>query len=163
MADVTVEVGDDTVVIETPDSTVSVDVAATSVDVSADTAEVFIDIADAPVVDVEIAQAQVEVYHSAPVIEVDVAGQPGPVGPEGDKGDQGIQGPPGPGGLASQYVHHQAVLSPTWIVTHNLGKHPEITCEDGAGSVIFGSITYIDDNTALIGFAFSITGRANCT
>jgi len=162
MADVTVEVGDDTVVVEVPTHVVDVAVNEVTVDVTVENTGVQVDIVT-PTVEVTVPTNTVDVYTSSPVVEVDVVGVEGKPGPQGNPGPQGIQGPSGPGGLASQYIHQQSVLSPTWLVQHNLGKHPEITCEDGAGSVIVGSILYLDNNSALIGFAFSITGRANCT
>ena len=162
MADVTVEVGDDTVVIETPTNVVDVTVAEVGVDVTVATSDVHVDVA-ANTVLVTAPTNNVAIYASSPVVDVDVVGVEGKPGPQGNPGPQGIQGPSGPGGLASQYIHQQSVLSPSWMVQHNLGKHPEITCEDGAGSVIVGSILYLDNNSALIGFAYSITGRANCT
>jgi len=77
--------------------------------------------------------------------------------PRGDKGSQGDPGPiPG-------YIHHQSTLSQAWTVRHGLGKHPSVSAEDGAGTVIYGGIEYYDDNVLTISFALTITGRANCT
>jgi hypothetical protein len=162
MADVTVDVGGDSVVVEVPTHVVDLTVAEVSVEVSVENVSLAVDV-QTPNVLVTVPHQQVEVYTSSPVVDVDVVGVEGKPGPEGDPGPRGLPGPPGPGGLASQYIHQQTMLSPSWVVQHNLGKHPEITCEDGGGSVIVGSILYLDDNTALIGFAFSVTGRANCT
>lgn len=55
------------------------------------------------------------------------------------------------------------MLDVLWTVNHNMGKHPEVTCEDSAGSIIFGSVHYVDNNTLTVEFAYAITGRANCT
>lgn len=107
--------------------------------------------------------AEVEVEVVQVSVDVQIAGPPGPPGGPGPPGEEGPQGPPGAGGGAlSRYVHIQSVMSPTWIVQHNLQTHPVVSCEDAAGNVINGSVTYLDDSTLTVGFAFSITGRANC-
>lgn len=83
-------------------------------------------------------------------------GIPGPTGPTGPPG------PPGSGGDAS-YVHHQSMLSSRWVVQHNLGKHPAVTAEDAAGAVLYGSVIHLSNDLLTIDFAFTITGRANCS
>lgn len=73
-----------------------------------------------------------------------------------------VAGPPGTGGGApTRYVHTQALLASTWTVTHNLGAHPAVSLEDAAGSVIYGSIKYLDDNTLTVSFRSTCTGRAS--
>lgn len=61
------------------------------------------------------------------------------------------------------YTHTQGILSTVWNIRHNLGKHPIVTVEDAGGSVVYGSVTYVDNNVLLITFAFSATGHAHCT
>jgi hypothetical protein len=68
----------------------------------------------------------------------------------------------GTGSGAVRYTHLQSVMSPTWIVEHGLGCHPQVSVEDNAGNQMHGSVTYLDNATLVIGFAYAITGRANC-
>jgi hypothetical protein len=44
-----------------------------------------------------------------------------------------------------------------------MGAHPAVFIEDAGGTLIFGSVTYVDDNQLTISFTHSATGRANCT
>lgn len=66
-----------------------------------------------------------------------------------------------PGGPV-RYVHDQVVPAKVWTVPHSLGCHPAVTVEDGGGSIVVGSVTYIDNNSLTVGFAFTLTGRVNC-
>jgi len=80
---------------------------------------------------------------------------------------QGPQGPPGPaggstGGAATRYVHTQSVPAKTWVVTHNLGCHPAVDCEDAVGNVILGAVRYLDMNNLTVDFHMFITGIVNC-
>jgi hypothetical protein len=155
---------------------IEVEVTQVAVDVDLPQAAVDVDVV-APVVDVDVTQPTIEVDASTIAVDVDLAtldidatGPPtvnvdvlwsGPPGPAGPPGPQGDEGPPGIGFL-SRYTHTQAMMSPSWIVQHNLGCHPTVVAEDGAGHTITGSVTYIDNDTLVIGFAYSITGKANC-
>lgn len=79
---------------------------------------------------------------------------------------QGPPGPPGPPGLpgtGGQYIHTQAVLAKTWLVTHSMNKHPVVSIEDPGGTIVYGSIYYIDNNSLSINFAFTTVGQATCT
>jgi hypothetical protein len=71
----------------------------------------------------------------------------------------------GPAGSAggARYIHIQSVLSKQWQVQHNMGAHPAVFIEDAGGSIIFGTVTYVDDNLLTIAFTYSATGRVNCT
>lgn len=61
------------------------------------------------------------------------------------------------------YTFTQGVLSKVWSIRHNLNKHPVIIVEDGGGSIIQGSVYYVDENQVTITFAFSATGHAHFT
>lgn len=75
-----------------------------------------------------------------------------------------LRGPQGPPGTAQpMYVHIQSTLAKVWTVAHNLNKHPSVQAEDGAGTLIFGTVQHLSDSTLTITFAVSMTGRANCT
>lgn len=108
----------------------------------------------------------VEVEPSAP-IEVIVTpantkgdpGEMGPPGPEGPQGEQGPEGPPSTGDDA-YYVHPQDIAAATWIVTHNLGKHPSVTVVDTSENVVIGDIYYIDSNSLTLSFSAAFSGSA---
>jgi len=104
----------------------------------------------------QVDPADIAVSITPITVEVSISGSPGPAGPPST-----VPGPPGPGG-GQRYTHTQAMLSPTWIVQHDLNCHPVVTAEDGVGNVITGTVTYLDNNVLTVGFAYSITGRANC-
>jgi len=93
-------------------------------------------------------------------VDVEVVGGQGPVGPVGPEGPRGPKGDPG---SSFVHVHYQAVLSTLWFIQHNLGKHPTVFVEDGGGTQIYGTVTYLDDNSLTVAFQFSATGRANCS
>lgn len=48
----------------------------------------------------------------------------------------------------------------TWEITHNLGRYPNVTVLDSAGSQFFGAVTYVDINKLTISFAYAISGTA---
>ena len=45
------------------------------------------------------------------------------------------------------YLFTQSIPSDTWVIEHNLGKYPNVTIIDSAGTVVEGSVRYIDENT----------------
>lgn len=61
-------------------------------------------------------------------------------------------------GVAKQY--HIAVASSVWTFNHNLGFNPNITTTDDNGQEIFGSVTYINQNTISVTFSSPVTGWA---
>jgi len=70
----------------------------------------------------------------------------------------GIQGPPGSGD--KQYTHIQSAPSNQWTALHNLGKKPAVVVVDSADEVVYGEITYVDDNTVTLTFVGAFSGRA---
>lgn len=78
-------------------------------------------------------------------------------------GPAGPPGPPGMPGTGSQYIHIQGSLSDNWLITHSMNKHPVVTIEDNGGTVMYGSIYYIDNNNLSISFGSTAVGKANCT
>ena len=112
--------------------------------------------------DIEVVEAGTEVV----VVIEDSAGtpgEPGEPGKPGEPGAPGAPGPPGPPSGAISYIHIQAMLSKVWTVNHNLNKHPAVDVEDPTGTAFQGSLYYVDNNTLTITFAYTATGRANCT
>ena len=60
------------------------------------------------------------------------------------------------------YTHTQASASEVWEITHNLGKHPAVTCADTAGTEIIGEIQYTTVNTLTVTFSARNAGKAYC-
>lgn len=137
------------------------------VEIEIDVTQVNVDVDVAPSIDVEVLVSKVEIKSAPPPpinVDVELVGSPGKSGKDGAPGPMGPSGPQGPPGIGalSRYTHNQFVMSPTWIVEHNLGCHPTVITEDAVGNVIYGSIVYIDNNMLTVGFAYSITGWATC-
>ena len=114
--------------------------------------DVFIDIVKGSVT---VEQSDLDVIVDKPITGIEI-GVPGPQGPRGPQGEQGIEGPIGPPGGGS-YVHIQSTLETVWTVQHNMGRHPSISVEDGAGSLMMGSVQHIDDNMLTVTFAVALT------
>lgn len=60
----------------------------------------------------------------------------------------------------SSYIHIQSVPASTWNVNHNLGVRANITVVDSSENQVEGDITYQDDNTIIIEFSGSFSGKA---
>jgi len=58
------------------------------------------------------------------------------------------------------YTYEQAVASAVWNVTHNLSKFPSVSVVDTGGTLVEGEIQYVDENSAIIIFSSSFTGKA---
>lgn len=58
------------------------------------------------------------------------------------------------------YTHNQMQASDFWEINHNLNKKPSVTVVDSGGSVVMGEVTYIDDNSLAVGFAYPFSGKA---
>jgi len=64
------------------------------------------------------------------------------------------------GGGDKNYVHIQDTAAAVWTASHNLGKKPSVMVVDSADEVVYGEITYIDDNTVTLTFVGAFSGRA---
>jgi Ca2+-binding EF-hand superfamily protein len=63
--------------------------------------------------------------------------------------------------ITSRYTYNQPTAMSDWIVTHNLGRFPSgVTVVDSAGSVIEGSIQFINNNSIKISFNYAFSGIA---
>lgn len=58
------------------------------------------------------------------------------------------------------YIHDQFNPSSIWIIKHDLNKKPSITITDTAGSIVEGSVTYINNNEVRLYFNFPFSGYA---
>lgn len=63
--------------------------------------------------------------------------------------------------ITSRYTYNQSTAVSDWIVTHNLGRFPSgVTVVDSAGSVIEGSVQFINNNSIKISFNYAFSGIA---
>lgn len=76
------------------------------------------------------------------------------------RGTQGERGLPGPSGVDLHYVHEQVTPAATWNVTHGLNKYPSVVVLDSTGSVVVGTVNYVDENNVSISFSGGFAGRA---
>lgn len=58
------------------------------------------------------------------------------------------------------FIHVQNTPSTTWTITHNLNKKPSITVIDSAGSMITGTLAYVDLNNVTLQFSNPTAGEA---
>lgn len=61
---------------------------------------------------------------------------------------------------AARYTHEQTLSSAAWVVTHNLGRKPQVTVVDSGNTAVLGAVAYVDDNTLTISFSAPFSGRA---
>ena len=69
----------------------------------------------------------------------------------------------GSGGAGSgdlSYEHNQSTVSATWLIAHNLGKHPSVSVVDTAGSSVVGIVEYVNLNYLAIKFNSPFSGYA---
>ena len=58
------------------------------------------------------------------------------------------------------FVFEQGISSDTWVIEHNLGKHPAVTVIDTAGTVFTASVEYNSDNVCTVYINGATKGRA---
>ncbi len=98
--------------------------------------------------------ASVSVVNTGPI------GPGGPQGIQGTVGPEGPVGPTGPTGSETTYIHTQTGSSSLWTIQHNLNRYPSIEVVDSAGSLVLGSVRYIDTNQIEVSFVYPFSGRA---
>lgn len=70
----------------------------------------------------------------------------------------GVQGPAGP--AQTTYTHTQSVSSDTWVIPHNLGRHPSVVVIDSAGGVIISDVQYDSAYQVTVRFSAAFSGKA---
>ena len=115
------------------------------------------------------------------------SGASGPSGPSGATGPaggpSGASGPSGPIGAsayevwlsegntgsvgdflstlgASYFRFIQGTPASVWVVNHPLGRHPNLTVSDSAGSVVEGDVAYVSPSLLTIEFSAPFSGEA---
>lgn len=61
---------------------------------------------------------------------------------------------------STTYIHEQGIASDTWIIEHNLGKHPSVTVVDTAGTVFVAQVEYNDENNCTVYINGATKGKA---
>lgn len=76
-------------------------------------------------------------------------------------GPQGPPGPPGPTGGES-FMFTQSVASSSWVITHNLGRHPNVILTEIDGVAGRYQADYVDNsvNQLTVSFLAPHTGKA---
>ena len=85
----------------------------------------------------------------------------GPQGPTGPQGPAGPQGPPGSAG--SSYTQVISTPSSSFVVTHNLGRLPNVSWIDDSGHYAIPDVTSVDDNNVYFVFPYPVTGTVICS
>lgn len=77
------------------------------------------------------------------------------------QGPQGAAGPPGPpAGADLHYTHTQGPAASVWVITHNLGKFPDITVFDSAGDECDGDVVHNSLSQVTVTFSAPFSGVA---
>lgn len=58
------------------------------------------------------------------------------------------------------YTHTQASPSTTWNINHGLDKRSSVTIVDSANTVVYGDVSYVDNNNITITFNKAFSGKA---
>lgn len=83
---------------------------------------------------------------------------------EGPQGVAGLQGATGAAGVSGgSYTHQQSMASNEWIITHNLGYHPNVTVVDSSGSRVITTIEYMSLNIVKSTTVYPFSGAAYLT
>lgn len=60
------------------------------------------------------------------------------------------------------YTHNQGVPALSWVIQHNLEKHPSVTVVDSAGTQVEGHVVHNSVNKATVTFTSQFSGKAYC-
>ncbi len=63
-------------------------------------------------------------------------------------------------GLSDSYIFEQGIPAAVWSINHGLDSRPSVTVVDSAGSVVMGTIEYIDNFNLTITFNAAFSGEA---
>lgn len=59
-----------------------------------------------------------------------------------------------------EYTFQQGVASASWNIAHMMGYHPSIRVLDSAGTLVEGSVQYLDTNNVIVSFSAAFAGVA---
>jgi hypothetical protein len=63
-------------------------------------------------------------------------------------------------GTVDTFIYSAPSASAEWVITHNMGRYPEVTLVDSTNRVMMADITYVDINTVRVEFAYATGGSA---
>ena len=58
------------------------------------------------------------------------------------------------------FTYEQASPSDTWVITHNLGRHPSVTIVDSSNNVFTPAVSYPSENQCIVEMNGATTGKA---
>jgi len=58
------------------------------------------------------------------------------------------------------FTYEQASPSDTWVINHNLGRHPSVTVVDSSGNVFTPAVSYPTENQCIVEINGATTGKA---
>jgi len=58
------------------------------------------------------------------------------------------------------FTYAQMSPASTWVIVHNLGKHPAVVVVDSSGSTVYGDIHYDSNAQVTLTFAAGFAGNA---
>lgn len=58
------------------------------------------------------------------------------------------------------HVHNQVAAASTWVILHNLGKHPSVTTIDSGNNTVIGDCEYNSNNQLTLTFSAAFSGKA---
>lgn len=64
------------------------------------------------------------------------------------------------GNVDKTFVYEQNTPKDTWVITHNLGKHPSVEVVDSAGTKFFPEVQWVNDNMCIVYFNVAVNGKA---
>ncbi len=68
-----------------------------------------------------------------------------------------------PQSVAQFYVHVQGTPSDTWMIVHNLGRHPSVAVVDSAGEQWLVTPRHLSVNECVLEMRVSFSGTATCS
>jgi len=71
-----------------------------------------------------------------------------------------VTGPLANSSETETYVFTQQVSASVWTITHHKGSYPSVTVVDSAGTVVYGEVQYLDENTVRVIFSSEFSGTA---
>jgi len=63
-------------------------------------------------------------------------------------------------GFDKNFVHNQAAPLAVWNVNHGLNKRCSVTVVNSADEIVYGDVTYVDNNNITITFSAAFAGKA---
>jgi hypothetical protein len=62
--------------------------------------------------------------------------------------------------VPNEYSFTQASAASVWVITHDLGHYPIVSCHDTSGNEVFGTVTNPSTDTTVVTFLIAIAGSA---